>query len=158
MLTDLKKDYKIDPARVYATGHSNGGTFTYVLWETRSQEITAFAANSASLPDHAPTSQRASKFPSPKSRLRPVLHIAGKNDPLVKIDWQQNGIDQIRKLYHCTDGQPWGKNITLYPSPTAAPIYTWIHDGAHATPPHSAETIVKFFKAPHHSPTVTNNP
>ena len=33
--------FKIDEKRVYATGHSNGGGFTYLLWTCRPD---AFAA------------------------------------------------------------------------------------------------------------------
>ena len=32
VLATLKKDYKVDEKRIYATGHSNGGGFTYLLW------------------------------------------------------------------------------------------------------------------------------
>src|SRR4051812_2379104 len=34
LLVKLKHDYKVDEHRIYATGHSNGGGFTYLLWET----------------------------------------------------------------------------------------------------------------------------
>ena len=35
MLAHLKETYKVDEKRIFATGHSNGGGFTYLLWETR---------------------------------------------------------------------------------------------------------------------------
>ena len=35
VLATLKKDYKVDEKRIYATGHSNGGGFTYLLWAAR---------------------------------------------------------------------------------------------------------------------------
>ena len=35
VLSTLKKEYKVDANRVYATGHSNGGAFTYLLWGER---------------------------------------------------------------------------------------------------------------------------
>ena len=35
VLATLKKDYRVDEKRVYATGHSNGGAFTYLLWAAR---------------------------------------------------------------------------------------------------------------------------
>jgi polyhydroxybutyrate depolymerase len=31
MLDSLEKNYRVDPDRIYATGHSNGGQFTYLL-------------------------------------------------------------------------------------------------------------------------------
>ena len=35
VLETLKTKYKVDEQRVYATGHSNGGGFTYLLWAAR---------------------------------------------------------------------------------------------------------------------------
>jgi len=35
MLKTLRQDYKVDNKRIYATGHSNGGGFTYLLWAMR---------------------------------------------------------------------------------------------------------------------------
>lgn len=32
VLATLRKDYRVDKKRIYATGHSNGGAFTYLLW------------------------------------------------------------------------------------------------------------------------------
>src|SRR5476651_1982233 len=46
MLKTLHEQYKIDDKRIYATGHSNGGGFTYLLLETRN-DILAAAAPSA---------------------------------------------------------------------------------------------------------------
>jgi len=31
VLARLKQDYRVDPKRIYATGHSNGGGFTFLL-------------------------------------------------------------------------------------------------------------------------------
>src|SRR6185312_14576906 len=35
MLRSLQRDYKVDSRRIYATGHSNGGGFSYLLWAAR---------------------------------------------------------------------------------------------------------------------------
>jgi polyhydroxybutyrate depolymerase len=35
VLASMKKDYPIDEQRVFSTGHSNGGAFTYLLGGTR---------------------------------------------------------------------------------------------------------------------------
>ena len=35
MLKSLKQDYKVDEKRIFSTGHSNGGGFTYLLWSER---------------------------------------------------------------------------------------------------------------------------
>jgi polyhydroxybutyrate depolymerase len=43
VLATLKKDCRIDEKRVYATGHSNGGAFTYLLWAARGDVFAAVA-------------------------------------------------------------------------------------------------------------------
>ena len=150
MLESLKKDYKIDPARIYATGHSNGGSFTYVLWRARGDEFTAFAPASTAFPAflNHPDAPPITAAEIPKVALRPVLHMAGKNDPLVKFAWQEHTFDAVRKINQCTDAapDPWSENCTLYPSPAGAPVVTCIHPGGHELPPHARDLIVKFFK------------
>ncbi|MEI9893131.1 MAG: hypothetical protein WDN28_04275 [Chthoniobacter sp.] len=32
ILTSLRQDYHVDDKRIFVTGHSNGGGFTYLLW------------------------------------------------------------------------------------------------------------------------------
>ena len=32
VLKAMKSEYKVDVKRIYSTGHSNGGGFTYLLW------------------------------------------------------------------------------------------------------------------------------
>src|SRR5271157_1423621 len=43
VLATLKQDYKVDEKRIYATGHSNGGLFTYFLWAARGDVFAAIA-------------------------------------------------------------------------------------------------------------------
>jgi len=150
MLESLKKDYKIDPARIYATGHSNGGSFTYVLWRARGDEITAFAPASTAFPAFLkhPDAPAITAADLPNVALRPVLHMAGKNDPLVKFAWQERTIDTVRTINHCTQGKPWDdhKQCTIYPSPDSAPVITYLHENRHGLPPDARDVIVKFFK------------
>src|SRR5437879_3135930 len=47
MLASLQQDYHTDGKRIYATGHSNGGGFTYLLWAARSDRFAAFAPSGA---------------------------------------------------------------------------------------------------------------
>src|SRR5205085_853476 len=46
-LAFLKTDYAIDENRIYATGHSNGGGFPYLLWARRPDVFAAFAPSAA---------------------------------------------------------------------------------------------------------------
>ena len=43
VLASLEHDYRVDEKRIYATGHSNGGGFTYLLWADRGGHFAAVA-------------------------------------------------------------------------------------------------------------------
>jgi len=136
VLASLKKDYKVDDKRIFSTGHSNGGGFTYLLWATRGDTLTAVAPSAA-------ISNQNIKDLKPK----PVLHVAGEKDTLVKYDWQLRTIDAVRKLNGTYgDGQPWEKLGKVYPSKSNTPVLTYIHSGGHNFPSDAPALIVKFFK------------
>ena len=139
ILGDLRKEQRVDDARVYATGHSNGGGFTYLLWATRGE---AFAAV-------APSGSAAARL-LPRLRPKPALHVAGRNDPLVKYAWQQQTLDRVRTLNRCAEGRPWeladNPLWVEYPSPIGAPLVTYIHDGGHEFPREVVPLIVRFFR------------
>jgi polyhydroxybutyrate depolymerase len=135
MLERVKRDYKVDPQRIYATGHSNGGGFTYLLWETRPDVFAAFAPVSAAAKNAA------------KMKPKPAIHIAGANDPLVKFEWQKLTMDAVRKVNGCDEeGKPWGDNCTIYASKSGTPFVAFIHPGGHEVPPGAPSAIVKLFK------------
>lgn len=137
VLASLEQDYRVDPKRIYATGHSNGGGFTYLLWAARGDVFAAFAPSAA-----------AAVRTLPQLKPKPVLHVAGEKDTLVKFEWQQQTMAALRKLNHCGEGQPWEgeRNCTLYPSSLDAPVVTLIHPGPHLFPAGASASIVKFFK------------
>ena len=136
VLKSLKADYKIDDKRIYSTGHSNGGGFTYLLWSERGDTFAAMA------PCAAVANTKKYKL-TPK----PVMHIAGEKDTLVKFEWQTAGIEQLKKLNGCeTESKPWDKLGKLYSSKTDTPVIAYIHPGAHIVPKEAPALIVKFFK------------
>jgi polyhydroxybutyrate depolymerase len=136
VMETLRTTCRIDGKRVYATGHSNGGGFTYLLWTARAYCFDAFA------PCAAVTTQLANLTP------KPVLHVAGEKDNLVKFAWQQKMLAAVRQVNHCGSGagQPWGTNATLYASSAGAPVVALIHPGGHELPPEALPSIVRFFK------------
>ena len=139
VLSSLKKNYKIDEKRIYATGHSNGGGFTYLLWAERGDILAAIA----------PVAGGAR--PSKNRQPLPVMQISGKNDEIVPFAGQQRIMEVIRTLNHCEpDGKPWataGTLVgTLYPSKIGAPFVFVVHPGTHKFPAEAPELIVKFFK------------
>lgn len=144
VLNSLGKEYNVDKNRIYATGHSNGGSFTYLLWEARSNVFAAFAPSAAVSKSLGARGMK----PNPNYVPKPVFAIAGQNDPLVHFDWQEGMIDWLRSLNKCSSGQPWDvdKKITLYPSSVNAPVLTYIHPGGHIVPEDAPALIVKFFQ------------
>jgi polyhydroxybutyrate depolymerase len=136
MLADLCAHYRVDPKRIYATGHSNGGLFTYLLWAERGDTFAAFAPSAALL-------VRGREKLKPK----PVLHIGSPDDPLVKFAWQARMIDYVLKLNGCGPRQPDVPGYTLYPSSKGAEVATYLHTGGHSYSPAAPRLIVKFFQA-----------
>jgi polyhydroxybutyrate depolymerase len=137
MLKTMKQDYHIDDKRIYATGHSNGGGFTYVLWAARGDVFAAMAPSSASPIRLVPL-----------LKPKPMLHIMGEKDPLVKPEWQRIMYNRVLKLNNCAGiGQPYAPQATLYPSATGTPVVLYIHPGGHAYPQEANEVVIKFFKS-----------
>jgi polyhydroxybutyrate depolymerase len=140
VLADLKKEYKVDQRRIYVTGHSNGGLFTYLLWGARGDVLAAVA------PSAGVAIGGLNNF-----KPKPALHVAGEQDQLVPIELQKRMMEAVRKLNGCDpQGNPWAKSGglvgTIYPSKTATPFVSIIYPGTHKFPSEAPELIVKFFK------------
>jgi polyhydroxybutyrate depolymerase len=136
ILATLREKYSVDEARIYATGFSNGGLFTYLLLSQRPNVFAAFAPGGAVL------------LPSiPLTEARPVFHYGGEKDQLARFAKQQATIEQIRKFNGCLGrGESCGSNCTLYPSSKGAPVATFIHPLGHIYPPQVTPFLVKFFQ------------
>ncbi len=136
MLATMKEKHRIDEDRVYATGHSNGGAFTYLLWGTRGAALAAVAPSAAA-------GSRSLAVAKPL----PALHVAGEKDALVTFAMQQRAIAAIRTLNGCeAAGKDWAPGCTIYASPKGAPVVTFIHPGTHKYPDEAPPLIVRFFK------------
>jgi polyhydroxybutyrate depolymerase len=141
VLETLKKEAHVDAKRVFATGHSNGGGFTYLLWAVRG-EVFAAVAPSAAAPGLAWYE---------KLQPKPALHVAGTKDELVKFPVQERTMKVVRKLNGCAaEGESWAASGpitgTLYPSKTGTPFVSLIYPGTHQYPAEAPALIVKFFK------------
>ncbi|MEY2544175.1 MAG: polyhydroxybutyrate depolymerase [Verrucomicrobiota bacterium] len=98
MLATLRQKYSIDETRVYATGFSNGGLFTYLLLSQRPNLFAAFAPGGSAL-------MRSVQLTEP----RPVFHYGGEKDQLARFSRQQETIEQLRKFNGCAaQGEPCG--------------------------------------------------
>ncbi len=136
VLARLKQEYRVDERRIHVTGHSNGGGFTYLLWAVRGDLFASVA------PSGSAASQNRGLL-----KPKPVLHVAGEKDPLVKYEWQRRTMDELRKLNGCVaEGKPWGEHCTLFESPTGTPVIEFVHPGGHEFPKGAPAAMVKFFK------------
>ena len=137
MLARVKQERPVDARRIYATGHSNGGGFTYLLWATRRDVFAAFA------PSAAISGREATNL-----RPAPALHVAGEKDELVKFAWQERMLESVRRTNQCdAKGTKAADGTVTYASKAGAPLVTYIHPGTHRYPPEATKLIVAFFKA-----------
>ena len=137
MLKTLHQAYKIDDKRIYVTGHSNGGGFTYLLWAMRGDVFAAVAPSSA-------VAVRFYNLLKPK----PAMHIMGEKDPLVKPEWQKMMYTKVMQLDKCSStGEPYATNATFYPSASGTPVVLYIHPGGHVYPAEANGVVIQFFKS-----------
>jgi polyhydroxybutyrate depolymerase len=136
ILKTLREKYSINDSRIYATGFSNGGLFTYLLLSQRANVFAAFAPGGAVLLPQVSLSQP-----------RPVFHYGGKTDRLAKFEKQEATIEQLRKFNGCAgEGESCGTDCTIYNSTKRAPVSTFIHPLGHLYPPQVTPLIIKFFQ------------
>ena len=137
VLAWARHERRIDPGRVYAAGHSNGGLFTYVLWSQRGDVFAAFAPAAAAF---------GSMVESAKPK--PAFIIAGRRDALVPFVVQQRSLDAALRLNQCApEGTPWATDAVLHRSAVGADVVAYIHPGGHPLPADAATQIVRFFKS-----------
>jgi polyhydroxybutyrate depolymerase len=135
MLASLRKDYHVDERRIFVTGHSNGGSFTYLLWAQRGDVFAAFAPSSA-----------VDAKSLPKIKPKPVFHVAGESDPLVRFAWQKRMIEALLRLDQCEPAPTLTAGLVTHASKIGAPVVTFIHAGGHEFPAEAPALIVSFFK------------
>ena len=140
MLEDLVARGIVDADLVFSTGHSNGGGFTYNLLVERGKRLAAIAPSAHPLPSQ----HRYRAFPK-----IPVFHVAGRNDRLVKMEWQQATIDHLLRFYDCEPPKQWdGRSDCLeYASKEGHILVTYVHQGTHKMPADAGALITSFFQS-----------
>ena len=119
-LASLRETYQVDDDRIYATGFSNGGMFTYLLWAERPVLFAAFA----------PVAGRLRESVRP-AHPRPLFHVAGERDLVVDF------VDQMAAVKVA---------LEVNGNDPDAPVRTWIHPDAHVWPPSTSNRIAAFFQ------------
>ena len=136
MVATMRQKFTVDDDRIYATGFSLGGVFSYLLWAERSKTIAAVGEVAGRLSDSVHLTDP-----------RAFLAIAGSQDTTDPFAQQVQSIEKARQVDSATGpGQPCGPNCTLYASTTQTPVKTIIHPGGHVYPPWASAQIVKFLQ------------
>jgi polyhydroxybutyrate depolymerase len=139
MVATMKQKFTVDDKRIYTTGFSMGGVFSYLLWAERSKTIAAIGEVAGRLSDSEHLTEP-----------RALLAIAGHQDTTDPFALQVQSIETARQVDGATGaGQACGANCQFYASTTQTPVKTIIHSGGHVYPPWASAQIVKFLEAHH---------
>jgi polyhydroxybutyrate depolymerase len=138
MVATMKQTYTVNTRRIYTTGFSNGGVFSYLLWAERPKAIAAVGEVAGRL-DSAET----------LTTPRALLAVAGQQDTTDPFALQQQTIQQARQADAATGaGSSCGSYCTFYASSSGpTPVKTYIHPGGHVYPSWAPGRIVAFFKS-----------
>lgn len=114
IISQMSKDYKIDTKRVYLSGFSMGGMFTYHSMSKIADKIAAFA----------PTSGTNVMGASKAQRPVPIIHPHGTNDDVLNYSQVEGFLKNYRDQFHCPSQAEEQKN---YPNAenSGATMYTW---------------------------------
>jgi polyhydroxybutyrate depolymerase len=136
LLEWAKKTHGIDERRVYVTGHSNGGGFTYLLATQRGDKLAGVAPSSAG------PSQRAKEFPK-----IPVLHLGGEKDIIVPFASQERMVNALRDRFGLMEVEPKIEGLTkTYRKDGTPEVVFFAHPGGHSLPVAAYPLIAEFFK------------
>ena len=114
IIDQMYTDYKIDKKRVYLSGFSMGGMFTYHSMSKIADKIAAFA----------PTSGTNVMGASKAQRPVPIIHPHGTNDDVLPYNNVEGFIKNYRDQFNCPSQ---AKEETNYPNSenNGATMYTW---------------------------------
>ena len=113
IIAQMQKDYDIDTKRVYLSGFSMGGMFTYHSMSKIADKIAAFA----------PTSGTNVFGASKAMRPVPIIHPHGTSDDVLGYNQVEGFIKNYRDQFHCPSQAEVQDN---YPHQgEKATMYTW---------------------------------
>ena len=135
LLGELKSKYSINERQLFAAGHSNGGGFTYLLWEAKPEVFAGFAPSAA-------VARRALTL-----KPKPAMHLAGRNDPLVKFAAQELSMRGVRRALNVKpEVKMWKEKWQRYEAASGEPWIEVLHEGDHKYPVFGGEVSVQFFQ------------
>lgn len=136
MLDSVSQDYCIDQERVFSTGYSFGGMFTYTLACSRGDKLRGIAPTAGAFfgGGTCPTAV-------------PAWIAHAPNDDLVQYSWAESARDNWLSTNGCgTDTEPTAPSpCVAYDCPQDAPVHWCSHDEGHEWPSFGPEAIWGFF-------------
>jgi len=138
MLEQLPRELRVDPHRIHATGHSNGGGFVYLLAATHGAQFASFAPSAAGA-----AALRADPTPA-----RPILHLAGRRDHVVPFANQQRTIERLVAIRNAGAASSWPEvpGVLRHATSHGGDIAVLLHDGDHRFPATGPAAIAAFFQ------------
>lgn len=136
MLESLSQEYCIDLERVFSTGYSFGGMFTYTLACNRGSQLRGIAPTAGAF-------FGGGTCPDPV----PAWIAHAPNDDLVQYSWAQDARDNWLSTNGCgTNTAPTPPDpCVAYDCPAGAPLHWCVHDEGHEWPSFAADGIWQFF-------------
>jgi len=114
IIDQMAKEYNIDKNRVYLSGFSMGGMFTYHAMSKIGDKIAAFA------PCSGPNVYGASKAMRPV----PIFHVHGTNDDVLNYSQVEGFLKNYRDQFHCPSQADTKTNYPNSENPNAT-LYSW---------------------------------
>lgn len=133
MLAKAKGEFKTEPSRTFAMGHSNGGGFCYALWRFRPEAFAGFG----------PTAAKGSRFGGP---TKPFFIVASRNDTIVPFAEQETSFNDMISRMKMEEKGTKGR-ITQYANPEGVRMEIYIDGGTHAFAKDSVPGMVAFFRS-----------
>lgn len=119
----------------FSMGHSNGGFFSLVLWQTKPNLFRAFGPSASSGAENRVTTSK------------PAFVIACRNDTVVNSAKQESSAQWIVKINggDFQHGQSVGPHFTHYPG--TSPTAVWRSPDGHKFAKDAVPAMIQFFKA-----------
>lgn len=139
LLDYVEKNYNVDSRNVFATGHSNGGGFTYALWALRGDKFKGFAPSASST--------RRLGENADKRKPKPVFIMGGELDEIVNIERVRRDVKVAKQINGCSgSSQKFTKSTTIYYGNNGAHVVDATHPYGHDIQRTMLPEIVEFFK------------
>ncbi len=139
LLTKLRAEGRVDEQRIFCSGHSNGGAFTYLLWATHPGLFAAIGPSASGFAGTKGIDRNAWK-------PTPILHVVGTEDPIVNPEGQERSIAFMRTLNGCEEPKDRPLGLIESTSTKGAPVVVYRYQGGHSFPKDAPEKIITFFK------------